>query len=77
MAFGEGFFTSCSQFFFQRNVLAAKEIILGDNIFLLPTLRVDNLQRLLFGRDFSQVHFFLKCPWPRPEAYGWTFCSDL
>ena len=53
-------FTSCCQFlFFQANVLAAKEIIPGDNLFLLPTLRVDKPRRLLFDRKVSQVHCFL------------------
>ena len=53
-------FTSFGQFFFQANVIAAKEIIAGDNVFLLPTLRVDKLRRLLFDRNVSQVHSFLK-----------------
>ena len=47
-------------FFFQANVLAAKEIIHGDNLFLLPTLRVDKLPRLLFDRNVSWVHSSLK-----------------
>ena len=47
-------------FFFQANVLAVKEIIPGDNLFLLPTLRFDKLRRLLLDRNVSQVHSFLK-----------------
>ena len=47
-------------FFFQANVLAAKEINPGDNLFLLPALRVDDLRRLLFYRNVIQVHSFLK-----------------
>ena len=43
-------FTSLSQFFFQANVRAAKEIIPGDNRFLLPTLRCDKLRRLLLSQ---------------------------
>ena len=49
-----------ANFFFQANVLAVKEIIPGDNLFLLPTLQVDKLRRLLFDRNVSQVHSFLK-----------------
>ena len=63
-----------ANFFFQANVRAAKEIIPGDNLFLLPTLRCDKLQRLLLsqrqpGLFFSEKH-------PRPEVYGWTVCFD-
>ena len=44
----------------QMNVLAAKESIPGDNIFLLPRLRADKLNRFLFDRKVSYVHSFLK-----------------
>ena len=54
-------FTSLSEFFFKASVLAAKEILPGDNLFLLPTLRdVDKLRCLLFDRNVSQVHSLLK-----------------
>ena len=49
-----------ANFFFQANVLAAKEIIPGVNLFLLSLLQVDKLRRLLFDRNASQVHSFLK-----------------
>ena len=44
----------------QMNVLATKETIPGDTIFLLPRLRADKLQRFLFDRKVSHVHSFLK-----------------
>ena len=71
---GKDSFPSFCQFFFQANALAAKEIIRGENLFLVPTLRFDKLRRLLFDRNVSQVHSFLKRP--RLEAYGWTSCID-
>ena len=51
---------SANFLFIQISVLAAKEIIPGDNIFLLPRFRADKLQRLLFDRKVSHVHSFLK-----------------
>ena len=46
--------------FFKANVIAAKAIISGENLSLLPALRVDKVRRLLFDRHVSQVHSFLK-----------------
>ena len=71
---GKDSFTSFYHFFFQANALAEKEIICGDNLFLVPTLRFHKLRRLLFDRKVSQVHSFLKRL--RPEAYGCTGLFD-